>query len=284
MVTQSFDQSKQLAVGVTFLVCLLLLFILLFCKLGWALAPSEPPEGPKIVMSEFEEEFIDVDVEVPPVVGQEQNAPSYAEEDVDNESQPGPQSGVNLNSQGKVGDPAQTVTTAKPSTVKEQQKPTPDKNSAAIQNQKDQANKALAEQTNNKVKNVFANAQNKNNSQNGTKDNGPSASNTGNPNSSANKNAKGTTVGVTGTIGGKWKIPNYSRSIPSNENGSVTFEVQVRKDGSVGKVTQTKQQGLSSATISRCKSEIQSKKFTNTNMATAEPATAYITFTFTDPK
>lgn len=280
------DTPKQISIGVTFLVVVILLLWLLFTKLDWTPIQQLVDDGPHITMAEFdEEEFIDVEVEVPPITGQTESAPAYTPEDVKNESQPAPQTGVNLSTQGKVDHPAQTVTTPKPSPVKEQQKPTPEKPAAAVKNEKEEAQKALAQQTNNKLANAFANAQNKNNAKSGTADNGPSGSATGNPNSAASGDAKGTSVGIEDqSVGGGWRFPNYSRNIQSNEVGFVRFEIQVRQDGSVGNVTQIGGKGLSKTTINKCIAEIKSKKFTNSNMATAEPATARLTFRFVDPK
>ena len=78
-------------------------------------------------------------------------------------------------------------------------------------------------------------------------------------------------------------MPSYSRNIPSNEVGRVTFEVKVNRDGSIGKTTQIDAIGLTSATIAKCRAEIQRHKFTHPNPETAEPATARITFSFVDP-
>lgn len=86
--------------------------------------------------------------------------------------------------------------------------------------------------------------------------------------------------GANGTVGGGWKFPSYSKNIRSNEEGVVTFDVEVRKDGSVGRFIRVKNNGLSESTIMNCKNEIIRHRFTHSNPAEAKPATASITFTF----
>ena len=278
------DTPKQISIGVTFLVVVILLLWLLFTKLDWTPIQQLVDDGPHITMAEFdEEEFIDVEVEVPPITGQTESAPAYTPEDVKNESQPAPQTGVNLSTQGKVDHPAQTVTTPKPSPVKEQQKPTPEKPAAAVKNEKEEAQKALAQQTNNKLANAFANAQNKNNAKSGTADNGTSGSATGNPNSAASGDAKGTKPGVTVDLpGGEWKFPSYSRNIQSNNLGSVKFSVYIDESGKVTKIVQQGGSALNEKTISQCRNEINKHKFIYVGKSTPTPAIATVTFTFVD--
>lgn len=282
------DRSKQIAAGLTFLVCCLLLIWLLVAKLGWDPAQVWPPEpDPYIAMAdEPEEEFIEVKVVPPPmtVEGIDPAAPAQTPEDMDNEAQPGPETGTNLSSQGPVDRPAKTVTTPKPSPVKEKKEPTPAKSAAAVENARQKEEKALAQRTNNATKNAFAKAENKNNANNGTKDQGNAGRKNGNPDSAGAAKSTGNKPGsASGTVGGRWAMPAYSQNIPSNEVGSVTFEVVVNKDGTPGKIQAIDNKGLSSETIARCRKEIQGKRFTHPNPSEAEPATARITFRFRDP-
>ena len=276
-------QSQQIAAGITFIITVILLLWLLLCHLSWNPALDTPEPDPYIALIE-EEEFLDVEVLQPTAVGEEDVAPTQNDEDAYTESQPAPLSGVDASTQGKVDNPVQTVTQQKPSTVTEKPKPSTSKPAATIENKKEDEEKAMAKQTQNTVSNAFANAQNKNNSTNGLKDEGKAGKADGNPDSGAGPNANGTKVGsAKGTVGGGWRIPAYSRNIPSNEIGSVKFEVAVKSDGSIEKITQISNNGLTAATISRCRAEIQKHKFKNQNPSTAQAATAIITFTFQDP-
>lgn len=280
------SQTKQLAAGITFLVCCAIFIVLLIVKLTWSAKQAEEDTHLHVTLAEIpEEEFLDVEIIPIPGESEELAAPAETPEDMDNESQPAPQSGTNVTTQGKVDKPVQTVTQQKPSTVKEKQKPTPAKPSAAADNKRLEEEKAMAKQTQSNVTNAFSKAENKNNSQNGTKDEGQAGKKDGNPESGAGPSANGTKIGTSsGTVGGGWKMPAYPRNIPSNEVGSVTFEVVVNKDGTVGKITPISNSGLTSATIAKCRNEIQKHRFTHTNPSTAEATTARITFTFKDPK
>ncbi len=282
------DHSRQIAAGLTFLVCCLLLIWLLLAKLGWDPGQVWPPEpDPYIAMAdEPDEEFLEVEVVPPPmpVKGIEPAAPAQTPEDMDAEAQPGPESGTDLATQGPVDRPTKTVTTPKPSPVKVKQEPNPAKPSAAVENARKKEEKALAQRTNNTTKNAFAKAENKNNANNGTKDEGNAGRKNGNPNSAGAAKSTGNKPGsATGTVGGQWNMPKYSQTIPSNEVGSVTFEVVVNKDGTPGKIQAIDNKGLSSETIARCRAEIKQHRFTHPNPSEAEPATARVTFRFRDP-
>lgn len=282
---KSLSQSQQISAGITFIICLFLLLSLLIIKMAWNPAVDTPEPDPYITMAVEEEEFIEVEVLKPQTVGDEDVAPALTPEDMNNEAQPAPQSGTDLTTQGKTESPVQPVTQNKPSPATEKPRQTTSKPAAAIDNKKEQEEKALAQRTQNTVNNAFANANNKHNATNGSKDEGFAGKASGNPDSGAGPKANGTKAGsATGHAGGGWRIPAYSRNIPSNELGSVVFEVVINADGSVGKITQISNNGLTSATIAKCRAEIQRHKFTHPNIAEAEPATARITFNFQDPK
>lgn len=278
------DRNQQIAAGITFLICCCLLIWLVVAKLAWDPVIYPPQPRAEITMAVADdEEFVEVEVMKPNLSGDEQSAPAMTPTELNNESQPAPQSGPDLTSQGEVGTPKQTVTQRRESSVKETAKPSPAKPASAI-DRKAEEEKALAQRSNNTVSNAFANANNKNNALNGKKDEGNAGKPDGNPDSAASPSAKGTKAGSTeGTVGGNWRMPAYSRNIPSNEVGEVTFEVVVNKDGSVGKITQISAKGLTSDTISRCRAEIQRHRFTHASPETAEATTARITFRFRDP-
>lgn len=276
---KTLTQSQQISAGITFLVCLYILLMLLLTKMSWNPVLDVPAPHTYIAMEAPEEEFIEVEV-LDPVPNGEEAAPALTPEELNNEAQPAPPTGVNLSTQGKPDQPVHEVTQKTPSPIKEVQQPTKPHPAAAVTNQKEQEEKATAQRTQSAVNNAFANAKNKNNAVNGTNDNGNAGKTTGDVTS-----AGGTSSGVSsGTVGGGWKMPLYSRNIQSNEIGSVTFEVVVNSDGSVGKITQIANNGLTSATVAKCRAEIQRHKFTHQTPAEAQPATARVKFTFQDPR
>lgn len=245
------------------------------------MAYSDEPD-PYIAMAMPDEEFIDVEVLKPVGDGPEDVAPALTPEDRFDDSQVAPESGTNLTSQGPVDKPAKTVTSRKDSPLTEKQQPkTPP---ASAVDKKAEEEKALAKRTENLTKNAFANAESKGNAQNGKKDEGTAGKKDGNPDSAGSPSATGKRPGVSGTVGGGWKMPEYSRNIPSNEVGKVTFEVKVNSNGTVEKITQIDNSGLTSTTIARCREEIKRHRFTHPHPETAEATTARVTFTFVDPK
>lgn len=270
-------QSRQLAAGITFIVCLVVLLFLLLTRLSFPPDNVEVLPEPYIVMAE--PEFVDVEV-VEPVYGDMANESAQTPEDMANESQPAPVTGTDLSTQGPVDETVSTVITPQPSTVRETARPSAPK-PAANTDAREKEEKALAKRTQNNVSNAFAAATNKNNAQTGTNDNGPSGKADGNPNSAGSNGSKAGSS--SGTVGGGWKMPAYSRSIPSNEVGTVQFEVEVNRDGTVGKITVISNSGLTSATVAKCNAEIRRHKFVNSNPAEAQPATARVKFTFQDP-
>lgn len=278
------DQNKQIAGGITFLVCGVIVIWLLVTRLTWQAVYTPPEPHPYITMAD-DEEFIEVEVVTPPTGGNDASAPAQTPEDVSEQSQPAPQSGVDLSTQGPKAQPVQPVVQPKPSPVKETPKPTPPKPAAAVDNKKAEEEKAMAQRTRSSVTNAFANANNRGNAQNGSKDEGTAGRRDGNPDSAASPNSNGKKIGATsGTVGGGWKMPAYSRNIPSNQVGSVVFEVQVNADGSVGKVTPVSNTGLGDATTAKCIEEIRRHRFTHSDMENARPTTARVTFTFRDPQ
>lgn len=278
------NNKPRIAAGLaTLLIVILLLVWLCATHMQWP-PPGMPMPQARIVMAEVPaEEFLEVDVQPDPGGVEDMSSPAQTPEDTDADSQPGPESGDAVSTRGRTGDPAKAITADRPSPVS-QTKSTPTKPAAAVENKKQQEERAASQRTKSNVSNAFANASNKNNAMNRSDDNDRAGKTQADPESAAAPSATGTRAGIsTGTVGGGWRIPAYSRSIPSNEVGSVTFDVAVNKDGSVGKITQISTNGLTPQTIARCRDEIRRHRFTHGNPDAAEPTTARITFTFRDP-
>lgn len=283
------DRNKQIAAGVTFLVTVAAIIWLMVAHISWDQPWPVQPDPYIEIAAAQPEEFIEVEVEKPrPVHGDRASAPALTPENMDNQSQPAPETGVNIKSQGPAGDPAKTVVTNRTSPVQKKQKEQPAKAGNPEQKEKDleqERQQATARRTQNETKNAFGKATAQNNALNGKEDTGNAGRVNGLEGSAGRPDSKGTSKGsYRGTVGGGWKMPVYSRNIQSNEAGSVTFEVSVNPDGTPGTITRIGGSGLSDATVAKCQAEIRQKKFTHPAPETARATTARITFTFQDPK
>ena len=273
------DRNKTIAVIITVLIAVLILLWLFMARLSWKPQVWPPEPDPYIAMlSVDEEEFIEVDL-MPRMTPGDNAAPAFTPEDLNNESQPGPQTGNNTSTQGPKADPTPQQTQQHESPVKTNPKPNPEKPGASTENNNPEQ-EARSQQTRNEMANAFAQTQNRGNAQNGRQDTGNAGTTQGNPSSAAGPAATGTGEGI---VTGGWKMPTYSRKIPSTEVGEVKFTVEVKKDGSIGTITHGTTR-LSPQTIAACEAEIRKHNFTHSNPAKAESATAYITFKFVNPK
>lgn len=281
------DSSKQIAAGITFLLCGAIVVFLMLAKLAWDPARPWPPKPDPYIEMTFDEEFVDV-VELPKprlVNSQETAAPAQTPEDLDNPSRLAPETGTNLANAGKTGEsPAKVVTSDRPSTVQAEKKEQP-KNTGPTVDTKKQRDEATSKRSKAVVNNAFAKAKNKGNANNKNGDEGKAGKTTGDPKSAGSAKSDSTKpVDVTGLDNSGWQIPAYSKNIPSNEVGMVQFEVPINPDGSVGKIVTIKNSGLSEATIARCKAEINRHRYVHTGKKPAQSTTATVTFRFKDPK
>lgn len=282
------DSSKQIAGGITFLLCAAIVIFLMLAKLAWDPARPWPPKPDPYIEMAFDEEFVDV-IELPKpqlVNSQEAAAPAMTPEDIDDPSRLAPETGTALTNAGIPGEsPAKVVTSEQPSPVQTEKKEQPKKPGPTVDPEK-QRQEAIAKQTRADMKNVFANAANKGIANNKDGDKGKAGKTNGNPRSAGSATSNSTKPGVNVRGLGKsgWKAPAYSNKIPSNEVGHVTFEVTVNPDGSLAKIVKIDGKGLTDATIARCRAEIQRHRYTYNGTGTAQSVTARVTFTFNDPK
>lgn len=277
------DSSKQIAAGITFLVGLIVFLWLILTTLEWSYEEYEARQE-FLNLSYDSEEFIEPELlRVPVTSADEASAPALTEKFENNPSQPAPETGTALSSQGKSGDPAKTVVSEQPSPVQKKSEPQPTNPGNPSKTNPDNA-KISAAQTK-QMTNAFATADAKNQAINKNGDTGLAGNVNGKPDSAGNPKSKSTRPGRgTAVVGGSWKAPAYSRNIQSNEVGSVIFAVKVNADGSVGDIKERGGGGLSKATKDRCRAEIKSKKYIHPNPAKAQPAEATVTFIFEDPK
>jgi len=281
------DSSKQIAGGITFLLCAAIVIFLMLAKLAWDPARPWPPKPDPYIEMAFDEEFVDV-IELPKpqlVNSQEAAAPAMTPEDIDDPSRLAPETGTALANAGTPGEsPAKVVTSEQPSPVQTEKKEQPKKPGPTVDPEK-QRQEAIAKQTRADMKNVFANAANKGNANNKDGDKGKAGKTNGNPRSAGSTKSNSTKPGPSiGDIPSGWQKPTYSNKIPSNELGSVLFNITVNPDGSVAKITQVGGSKLSSTTIQRCKTEIMSKRYIYNGKEPAQSFNTDVTFTFIDPK
>lgn len=277
------DQSKQIAAGITFLIMCVVLLWLLLARMTWP--PADWEDKPDTLeMAEptdeidDEEEYVEVKVEPEKTPEAQETTPTLNPVESDSESQPAPPSGLREENTGKTVDtPAKPTVSNRPSPAQIEKDSLERAKAAAIENQRKEEEEKAKQTAVTDVTNAFTTAENNGNTKKGDKDDGKSGKPSGEPTKTSQE---GENFSADGTIGGGWKFPKYSDKIPSNEAGTAIFDIEVRKDGSVGEVKCTRNVGLSNRTIQNCIKEIKSRSFTNSNPPTAQSATAQLTITF----
>lgn len=279
------DQSKQIAAGITFLLMCVILLWLLLARMTWPPADWVPKTNTltmeTVGENEDEEEYVEVEVDPAQTVAAEESTPALNNEESEADSQPAPVTGFQEKSQGPVGNPPKPLTNTTPSEVKIEEKveKEPKPTGPPVEELKKKAEENKAKQTAiDDVTNAFASANANGNTLKGEKDEGKAGSPSGDERTQTSQN--GENFSTDGTIGGGWKFPKYSDKIPSNEAGRAIFDIEVKKDGSVGTVRCTRNEGLSERTIQNCIDEIKRRRFTNSNPAKAQSATAQLTIKF----
>ena len=276
------DRSKIIAATATFFITMFIVVALVVSKLSWKPVVWPPEPDPYIaIVGDEPEEYIEVKLQQP-MHNADNAAPSYLPDASDNDAKTAPESGADVKTQGNPGEVAPQATQKSDSPVKIAKKEQPEKTGASADN-KDKDKPAQSSQTSQFVKDAFAQAEAKHNATNGAADNNNTGKIDGNPTSTASPRATGSGKG---TVGGGWIMPAYSDKISSSNVGSVKFEVQVNKDGTVGTVKEISNSGLSPATVAQCRNEILKKenKYRHPNPEKAEATTATVIFTFRDPK
>lgn len=222
------------------------------------------------------EEFVEV-VETSSLAksADKEDTSSHLDETVQMPSQPAPASGTDLEDRGPVAEAPKPVSTPEPSPVKvKKDKP---KNTGAAEDKKKKEEEEVRRKANNEVANAFKNASGKHNSAtSATEDKG----NSGNKN--ADPSAQGTTGTGRGKVGGGWIMPVYAQ-VPSTVTGSVTLTVKIDATGRVTSVNfsgGTPPAATNAALRSAIEREVRARKFSRASYDDAQPATAYITYTF----
>lgn len=235
-----------------------------------------PPPKPKSEIVMMEEEFIEViETQAYATADGKENAASYNEETVKEQSQPTPASGTDVEDKGPAADAPKMVSAKEPSPVKEKKDEQP-KKTGPVEDKEKKQQEETKRMAQNEVANALKNAKGKHNASTSANDKGNSGD------SSVDKSQQGTTGRGTGNVGGGWIIPQYS-AVPSNVTGSVKMVVKIDNTGKVISVSFNGGEppaATNTAVRNAIEREVRSKKFSRNSYDDAQPATAYITYTF----
>lgn len=204
-----------------------------------------------------------------------EDASSYMEETVEAPAQPDQASGTDVENVGPVAEAPKPVAAKEPAPVKvKKDKP---KNTGAAEDKKKKEQEEVRRKANNEVANAFKNASGKNNSATSPTDD-KSKSGKKTPDTSS----QGTTGTGRGKVGGGWIVPDYA-AVPSTVTGSVTLTVKIDATGKVTSVNftgGTPPAATNPALKASIEREVRARKFSRASYDGAQPATAYITYTF----
>lgn len=250
------------------------LFLYLF-ELRIDASQLKEKEKGEIVLVE-PEEFVEViEPLADPVARDVTPAEAHLDEPVKNESQAAPAAGTDLEDAGPQGEKHPVMKSPEPSPVKVKEEPKPEKPKGQANKPKEEKQEPPKRKENNQANDEVARAFGKHNANtSNTSDKG---------NSGSNSNQSSTTTGTgRGKVGGGWIIPAYG-AVRSTVTGSVNLTVKIDKTGRVTSVTVTggtPPAATDAGVKSSIEREIRSRKFTRASYDDAEPATAYITYTF----
>lgn len=267
-------QARIIASIGTALIAALVVLLLCFCYLSMPAKEEMEKQKGEIVI--VDEEFIEVmETQAFATADGRETAASYLEETVVEQSQPTPASGTDVEDKGEAAEAPAPISAKEPSPVKVKKDEQPVKTGPAEDKEKLEQEKTKR-QAQNEVANALKKAQGKHNSSTSAEDRGNSGD------SSVDKSQQGTTGRGTGNVGGGWVIPKYA-AVPSNVTGSVKMVVKIDNTGKVISVSFNGGEppaATNSAVRSAIEREVRSKKFSRASYDDAQPATAYITYTF----
>jgi outer membrane biosynthesis protein TonB len=273
------NRDKIYALIFTVIVAALILVWLFSSTIGLPTTQKEWPPKHDSEITLTEEEFVEV-IELPQSKHASTNDMAAAETPVPqvNQSEPQPETGMDLVDKGPVGEAPKPVTTTKPSPVKVEVKKEEKKATTGATTQQPKQEKNETEEVRRKAtadtKNAFKNAMGKNNTTSTGKTQGDSGKTNG---TSSAVNGSGT-----GSVGGGWVMPRYAK-VPSTSTGSLKLEVKIDR---TGKVTSVRFVGgdapaaTDSSVRAACEREVRSKRYTRGDDNAPDESTAYITYTF----
>lgn len=225
---------------------------------------------------ELEETFIDV-IEIPAPDLSPNNKAASATANEQQQSQPTPVSGNDLDNSGEPAHPTKTLTSKDeaPAKVKKPKEEKPGPSAEELKQKREQ--EEARRQANNEVTDAFNRAKGRHNNAKGEDDLG----NDGKPDGSAISGSHSGTG--SGTVGGGWAKPNYN-TVKSNVPGSVKMTLTIDATGAVTRVEFTggdPPAATNAAVRAAVAAEVKRHKFRRISDTPAPASTkAYITYTF----
>lgn len=269
-------RSQITAAVCTVVVAVLVMVLLRVAHICYVPQEREwPPRHEGEVALMPEEEFVEVVQESAPVApSREEAAPAKADKPAKSKSTPAPATGHDTSDKGKAADAPSTVTSKKPSAVKETVKPEPKQ----VGPSKEEIEKQKQEEARRKASSATASAFQKSNGKNNTEAKGDKEGDTGSPDgASRSVNGSGS-----GTVGGGWSLPHYAK-VPATMTGSIKMKVTVDRSGAATRVDFIGGDAPA-ATDTRLRraveKEVKSRRFTRGGDDAPDAATAYITYVF----
>lgn len=270
------NRPRIIAAVCTLVLALGLIVFLNLATLRYVAQEHEwPPRHDGEVALMQEEEFVEVVQDRSPVTpSREEAAPVKTEKPQQNRSTPAPATGHNTVDRGKSADAPSTVTSKKPSAVKEQIKEEPKQ----VGPSKEELEAQKIEEARRKASSATASAFQKANGKNNTEAKGDKEGDTGRPDG-RQQSVNGT---GTGTVGGGWSMPHYAK-VPATVTGSIKVKVTVDRNGNASRV-EFIGGDAPAATDTRLRraveNEVKSRRFSRKSDDAPETATAYITYVF----
>lgn len=271
-------QKNDIYAGIGTLIVMAL--VMLWLSMSYLEVVPSKSNHPLLSMTEVvpDEVFVDV-VPEPPVRGTgPEAAPAYNPVPASNQSEAAPTTGHDLKDNGPAGKPAPTVTSSRPSSVKEEKPkgPTP----AEIAAREEQRLQAEAQRrANAALSNAFDNAKGTNN----TNNKGATPGNSGRPDGQQSlDNRHG--VSVSGRGSGGWGLPKGT-SVAMSEPGKIVFQFTITPEGDIRglNVVAAKSSAYyagNSAVISKLKNEITSYIASQVRSGKRDTETRNVTITY----
>lgn len=271
-------RARYIALVSTAIIALLIVVLLATLSVSVEVPTHEwpPRHDGEVAMAMPEEQYFEVVEETPPTrPSKEDAAPVKNPVKERHNSTPKPESGHDMVDRGKAGDAPSTVTSKRPSDVKQQKKEQP----REVGPSKEELERQKAEEARRKANSATASAFQRSQGKNNTQATGRGEGDSGSP-AGTSQSVSGT---GTGTVSGGWGMPRYAK-VPSNVTGSIKVMVRIDREGRVKSVAF---QGgdAPAATDARLRraveAEVRSRRFTRNNADDApDQATAYITYRF----
>ena len=264
------NRPRAIALALTAIIAAAIFVWLWFARVFISMAPPQWPPVKEAQVT-VEENFFDV-IEEPALPLPSADDPAQAINDLEanNLSTPAPASGSDLKDAGKAGEPSVPVTSPNPSPIKQKVEPAAPAGPSKEELEQDEARR----KANAAVNSAFSHASGADNTLNqGTKE-----GNSGSPEGSSN----GINGIGSGSVGGGWFIPNYSK-VPSTVTGSIRVMVKIDSQGNVTSLTfigGDAPAATNQAIRAAVEREIRSRRFTRGSSPAPSEATAYITYRF----